>query len=490
VTTTYDATSVAESLAAFGALPDWLAAGMDVPRLCAGLARQVPELRDGRLRLLACSPERLRAKEDEWRARYTVVVAEPGGAPRDVVLVGNLWPPGRQPSSTEGDSGVPFGEPGWRCALPDPRLDLQVQTADDALPALPRLADPTQAARLLEPVLRDAGYRDATIATCDPVVVRYKPGSRCTVVVGLTYADRSADPPTGPVPPDRVVVKTHHGDKGESALEAMNALWQPPRPWAAAVRLAEPLGYLADERILVQGPVPGDRLLKDLAREAIVEGGDRLDGFRVQLSATARGLAAVHRSGATYGRTDTLEEELDKVREVVGRLATSVPELAGAARPLVSRLAELTADTDPDPVVPSHHDFRPAQVLLDGDDVAFVDFDGACMAEPALDVGRFRAKLRDTGISALGPDAPQPAPEWVEANLALVDDLCEQFLADYQGWTPVSRERVLLWETCDLLTTLLHAWTKVRVARVEQRLTLLVHQIGTGGLLDRNVSRS
>ena len=52
MTTTFDATSVAGSLAAFGGLPDWLAAGMDAPRLCAALERQVPELRDGRLRLL------------------------------------------------------------------------------------------------------------------------------------------------------------------------------------------------------------------------------------------------------------------------------------------------------------------------------------------------------------------------------------------------------------------------------------------------------
>ena len=40
-----------------------------------------------------------------------------------------------------------------------------------------------------------------------------------------------------------------------------------------------------------------------------------------------------------------------------------------------------------------------------------------------------------------------------------------------------SRERVLLWETCDLLTTMLHAWTKVRLARLQPRLTILEHQL-------------
>jgi hypothetical protein len=34
---------------------------------------------------------------------------------------------------------------------------------------------------------------------------------------------------------------------------------------------------------------------------------------------------------------------------------------------------------------------------------------------------------------------------------------------------------VRLWETCDLLTTMLHAWTKVRLARLEPRLAILRH---------------
>jgi aminoglycoside phosphotransferase (APT) family kinase protein len=248
------------------------------------------------------------------------------------------------------------------------------------------------------------------------------------------------------------------------------------------VRLAEPLGYLADERILVQGPVPGEETLKDLARRAISHGGPELDRLRAELSATARALAALHGSGTSYGRTATLEDELEEVREVLGRLASSVPGLALAGEPLLSRLTDLARDTVPDPVVSSHHDFRPAQVMLDDGGVGFIDFDGACMAEPALDLGRFRAKLRDIGISTLGADGTRPSPLAVEENLRLLDELCEEFLAAYQKHAGVSRDRVLLWETCDLLTTMLHAWTKVRLARVEPRLRVLVHQVSAGGL--------
>src|SRR6476620_7070818 len=117
MTTTYDPTTIVSSLAAFGELPDWLSAGMDPRRVREGLEREVPELLDGRFRLLECTTDQLRAKGDEWHARYTLSVAEPGGEPREVVLVGNLWPPGREPSHpTDAPVGVAgFGEPGRRC---------------------------------------------------------------------------------------------------------------------------------------------------------------------------------------------------------------------------------------------------------------------------------------------------------------------------------------------------------------------------------------
>ena len=58
-----------------------------------------------------------------------------------------------------------------------------------------------------------------------------------------------------------------------------------------------------------------------------------------------------------------------------------------------------------------------------------------------------------------------------------MDGLCEQFLEAYREKADVSGERVLLWETCDLLTAMLHAWTKVRLARIHPRLTVLEHHL-------------
>jgi aminoglycoside phosphotransferase (APT) family kinase protein len=281
-----------------------------------------------------------------------------------------------------------------------------------------------------------------------------------------------------------VVLKTHQADKGRIAWAAMSALWERREAWQEALTMAEPLAYLPRSRILVQGPVPERCTLKELARRAFT--GRRevdLAELRAELTRTGRALAALHRSGATYERTATVEMELAEIQEVVDRLALTVPRLTGAGRALLHRLGELAAAIPADPVVPAHHDFRPAQVLLHGGRVGFIDFDGAAMAEPALDLGRFRAKLRDIGISALAAEGrPMSGPELAE-NLRLQDELCDHFLAGYRSEAPVSTGRVELWETCDLFTAVLHAWTKVRTARLEPRLAVLLHHVGRLDLL-------
>jgi hypothetical protein len=469
------------SLDAFARLPEWLASAMQPEVVAGSLRRHVPALAAGELQLLACVPQRLRAKADQWLARYQLTVGALNDELRDVVLVGNLYAPSAEVpddvdlASPSGDLGVDD----WTCWLPDLRLRLHRETADNALPALPALVDPDTAARVLADVLRGAGYGDVSIVDCRPDVVRYKPGSRCTVVVRLTYDDSA----TNRQPPPLVVMKTHQGDKGRTAWEAMTALWAQPVAHEGVVSLAEPLAYFAEERILVQGPLAEDRTLKVLARDAIADGRrDALDLLRAELAKTARALAALHHSGATYGATATFAGELAEVQELIDRLAITLPELGGAARPLLSRLTDLAEQFPAEDVVPAHHDFRPAQVLLSGGGVGFIDFDGAAMAEPAFDLGRFRAKLRDIGITVLTAAGKAHAPDLAE-HLALMDELCGHFTHAYRQHSPVSVERVQLWETIDLVTAMLHAWTKVRLLRVEPRLIVLRHAVDALGAL-------
>ena len=173
-----------------------------------------------------------------------------------------------------------FGEAGWTCWLEDLRLELRVETVDPALPALQDIIDPVAARDLLQQVIVDAGYADAAVTTCRPHVVRYKPGSRCTVVVEVDYDHANGNRPG----PDPIVIKTHQGDKGQTAWAAMTALWQSPLARQGIVTLAEPLGYEPERRILFQGPIPEDCTLKELARRAIADGSDgQLDRLREEL---------------------------------------------------------------------------------------------------------------------------------------------------------------------------------------------------------------
>jgi Ser/Thr protein kinase RdoA (MazF antagonist) len=55
-----------------------------------------------------------------------------------------------------------------------------------------------------------------------------------------------------------------------------------------------------------------------------------------------------------------------------------------------------------------HRDFYPAQVLVHGRELYFLDFDLFCHGNPALDVGNFLGHLTEQGLRTLGsPEALQ-----------------------------------------------------------------------------------
>jgi len=468
-------------------LPDWLVAAADPGRAAAALRRHVPELAAGRVTLAGCDPWRFRLKGPTWDVLYRLALDEPGRGRRVVDLFGLVHAPGQAPPASA--PAAPLGAPGWRCALPELGLDLGTVPADGGLPALADLRDPERARALLEAGIRacSPAYADLRIARCRPLLLRCNPDSRATLRCQLGYPPQAA----GRGWPEVVVVKTHRGDKGRNAWEAMRALWDSPLGGSGGeVRLAEPLAWIPERRVLVQGPIPAERTLTQLLRRSLRLGTPAaLDELRSALDRTAAALAALHRRGPRHGTARTLDQELDEAGRVAARLAGPVPALAGAAGPLLARLAALAAGTPADPDGPAHRSFRPGQVLLRDGGIGLIDFDGFCTAEPALDVALFRADLKDTGM-LVRLDGP-PGRDRDLAMAARLEELADLFLDRYARHAPVSPRRVALWEAVDLLTCVLHSWTKVQPRRLATSRLLLERHLraarsdrgggGTGG---------
>jgi Ser/Thr protein kinase RdoA (MazF antagonist) len=152
-------------------------------------------------------------------------------------------------------------------------------------------------------------------------------------------------------------------------------------------------------------------------------------------------------------------------------------------------LKQLAAAVPPDPAVPSHGSFRPSQVLIDHDQIGFIDFDSFCQSEPANDLALFLSTLMvnsltgsDSGedeedgtaaqVDASG-EAAKPVAETREARFALATSLHEKFLNAYEQHHAVSRQRVALWESLDLLLLVLHYWIKVKPSALKEIFYLL-----------------
>lgn len=473
--------AIVAGLRRFMDAPSWLGPAGQAAPIRAALLAQVPAFASGELTLHTVDVKRMRLKQGQpgWTGQIEVSVSAAGDAkPQKSLLAGRLVPPG-YPEPNIADPAAPFGSPGWHVYLPELRLELRPQPEDPALPALPLLTDPAEARGLLERGIRacSPNYADISIAAVTIRHLRYKPGSRATVVYGLEYPPEQQGRSWPPI----VVAKTYSGSKGQNAYDGMAALWRSGLSDGALVTLAEPLAYLPELKVLVQGPIFEDQTLEDLLKSAVAAGTPealgQLDAF---MAKTADGLAALHNSGVSYGEIITWEDELAEVREVIARLAGMLPELADAAEPLLQHLEAVATETPPDPILPAHRAFRPAQVLLYGDTIGFIDFDGFGQSEPALDLSRFTRKTRALGMDAARID---PASAAGLARQQQMEAICEAFLARYTTHTPVSRMRIALWETLDLLTLVLYCWTKLEPERLKANMALLERHLEVSGLL-------
>jgi hypothetical protein len=459
----------------YSMLPDWLTAGAQPARVTAALEAAVPEIASRDWSIVACDPKLRLKGGNSWTASVQLQLEGRGGDACQIELAGE-YRPARTECQQSGRVRGSLGEPGWEVELPALGLTLRTRPHDEALPALSQLTDPAAARSLLEESVR-ARRPGIHIEACTPEVMRYKPGSRCTVRYRLDYGSGARSGPP------MIVAKTYRGGKGENAYKGMLALDRAGIP-RTTVALAEPIAFLPELNVLLQGPVDEQETLKALVARAFTDcSTELLTPVRDAVAKTADGLVALHASSVDHGELVNWSDELLEVRELIDRLSVPVPEMAGAAYAYLEALESLSEAHDPDPAGPAHRSFRPAQVLLSEGGIGFIDFDGLCTAEPAIDLALFRAAVRDVGMRSVTAGGPAGGGARIATTLRLLDEICDDFLARYRAAHLISLERVALWESLDLLTFVLHCWTKLKPAWLPHRMAMLEHHLRTTPLL-------
>jgi hypothetical protein len=464
--------------------PEWLLEALRPERVLEALRRHIPAAAAGELRLIECAPRQLFLKNTSgrWQGIYSLTTQSAQDSEQKTFDIRVTLTAPNMPAASAAQPEQPFGSTDWRCYLPELRLECELEPPEEALPILPQLIDPEQSRALLEHSFRAGAptYRDLRMQACQPTVLNYKPGSRCTILYDMSYAETDADKGW----PTTAVAKVYRAQKGEQAYRGMVALWESPLSASTVVRIAEPLAYIAEHKLLVQATLGEEQTLEELLR-ATLQHGDaaahrRLEGF---VRASAAGLAELHLSGADSDERITWEDRITTIPEAIERIAPVAPELAEAVQPLFERLTELAAAYPADPLVPSHGSFDSDQVLIAQDRIGFIDFDSFCMAEPALDVGHFRAAIMDSGMKLID-DATLQNPAARQAYLDRLNDLGALFLAEYEARAPISRQRLALWEAWDYLRDSLHLWTKPKLRGADAVVSILEYHLLRTGLMD------
>jgi aminoglycoside phosphotransferase (APT) family kinase protein len=164
----------------------------------------------------------------------------------------------------------------------------------------------------------------------------------------------------------------------------------------------------------------------------------------VRLAASA--LAALHTFQSTSRRVRTFDTYVEFLRGEAAGVQLVAPLLAQQALALLRRVSRLHL---PACGAPSfiHGDFAPSQLLVLGGRVAVVDFDNACLGDPAADAGNFMAKLHRRAVSKGRYDHRQ---------------LSQAFLREYQEQTGdgALEERARAYQVLTLVRTAIHTFRR------------------------------
>jgi phosphotransferase family enzyme len=285
---------------------------------------------------------------------------------------------------------------------------------DAALPGLSLLHEPARLIETLSPLLADWGGREARILDVVADVRRYAPGRRCIVELKLHAGERRE--------PRTLIAKMYPDDRGRQVHEITQMLWEDGFG-NGRLRIPQPLAYSGFWQMSMVTRVEGQPLKNLLLADADVA---------QSMEAAAHWLHKLERCRVSNARVYSLDRHLHTLKAREQSLAQIDPGAMSAFRGVLSRVEQQCRAVSGARSLPTHRDFSPDHLLVDGDQLTVIDFDEFCQYDPLFDVAHFIAHVRYLALSNRG-------------SLIHFDDLADRFHSVYAaGAADYSNERLRL----------------------------------------------
>jgi aminoglycoside phosphotransferase (APT) family kinase protein len=187
-----------------------------------------------------------------------------------------------------------------------------------------------------------------------------------------------------------VYAKAYSDGLGPASYAAHRHLWEHGFGRGARYRVPEPLRFLPDQNLLLMRPAAGvtlEQLVAEGSPDQILEGARK----------AARWLAVLH---ATSMPAAEVEPAVDRIRVIklgnmLARAAAAMPDESARLLDLLQRIRLLAAaHADAPARVPTHGQYTPASIFIDGHDVTVIDLDRVCLSDPAKDIATFMQRIR------------------------------------------------------------------------------------------------
>jgi len=277
-------------------------------------------------------------------------------------------------------------------------------------------------AEVLDPVALSKHLRGVSLGSWDGEAVeeiqtrllRHHEHLRCTLEIGL-HTDHVWH---------FLIGKVYHRDRFD-VFQAMEKIQQAGFGPHEEFSIPQPLAYVPSLRLLLQEKVEGP-VAKEIFRtgdeQSRVAAGERC----------ARWLARFHAVAPKAGPVSYPHDHLKSksMQRCWRKIAKLGGPLADKAASLLRRLEEAVSSLSPVEMCPSHGDYGANQLILAGGRTVAFDWDGYDVADPARDVGRFRAALRRLALIRLG-------------SIRALDSAAEVFLRTYLALGQPQAERNL-----------------------------------------------